>query len=100
LSQDLDPCFTYRCEAAQADGRTFDASVWFYSDVISKLSLRIIQPTRPDGDEYFHRDYLRQILGYQAEGDYGLIEYSYDWGSVNAGEMKGCESDIMVVYAS
>jgi len=100
MSQDLDPCFTYRCETAQANGTTFDAFVWFYSGAMSKLSLRIVQPPRPDGAEYFHREFLRRILGYQPEGDYGTVEYRYDWGSVNAGEMKGCESDIMLVYAS
>jgi hypothetical protein len=100
LSQDLDPCFTYRCETAQAEGKTFDSFVWFYSGAISKLSFRIVRPPRPKGDEHFHRDYLRQILGYRPEADYGTVEYSYDWGSVNAGEIKGCESDIIVVYAS
>src|SRR5580692_3310597 len=63
LRTDLDPSFTYDFGPVHADGKTFEGAVWFYSGVVLKLSLCIIQPVRPAGDEYFHRDYLRQILG-------------------------------------
>ncbi len=100
LRTDLNPSFSYDFGPVLADDRTFEGGVWFYAGVILKLSLRIIQPVRPDGAEYFHRDYLRQILGYQAEGDYGSLDYKFPWGEIVAAEVKGAESDIWIHYVA
>jgi hypothetical protein len=98
LSQDLDPCFTYNFGPVRGDGLTFDGAVWFYSGVILKLSLRIIEPARPDGDEDFHRNHLREIFGYQAEGEFGSLDYKFAWGEIVIAEIKGAESDIWIHY--
>jgi hypothetical protein len=100
LRTDLDPSFTYAFGPVQQASLTFDGAVWFYSGVILKISMRIIQPSRPDDDEYFHRNHLLEIFGYQSEGNSGGIEYKFPWGSISVGEMKGAETDIWVHYAS
>jgi hypothetical protein len=100
LLRDLDPAITYRCESVQADGKTFDISVKFYSGVMVQIWMTITEPRRPDGDEHYHRNYVRQICGYQPEGKYGTIEYSYRWGGICVGEPKGCESEIYVNFAA
>ena len=98
LAMDLDPSFTYHCESTQANNRTFEVSVKFYSDVILRLYLSIIQPSRPPEDNYYHRNYLRQTLGNPTEVQYENVKYAFAWGSIIVVDIKGTESDICINY--
>jgi hypothetical protein len=100
LSRDLDSSLTYDFGPVHGDGIAYSGAVWFYSAVILKLSLEVIQPPRPGGDEYYHRNHLHEIPGHRTQDRHGNVEYSFAWGRICVGEMKGIESDIWIHYTT
>jgi hypothetical protein len=102
LRTDLDPSMTYSFRDFHVGDVTFDGTVWFYSGVILRLEFVITNPppSQIEAGWYRHRNYLGEIFGhrYDEERDGSCLTFTFPWGSVAAGEVKGSEAGICVSY--